>query len=93
MALLREVDPTVYLKRIERIYGGFPNLGNNTQEPTSHFDTYYNFRTTLTHVTVNYAQEEDVISTLGGDQIGDVLELLPHFEHLTHLKLAQQLVM
>lgn len=38
----------------------------------------------VTHVTVNYDQEDGILSL--GDQNGDVFESLPHFDRLTLLK-------
>lgn len=53
-----------------------------------HFATYYNFRKILTHITVNYG-EEDKCLNLGNRKEGYVLSSLPHFKRLTHLKFVE----
>lgn len=77
-SLLRDIDSTTHLKRIERICSNNPGYGEN---PLAYFETYYNFRKTLTHAVFNY--ESDASITVQG-QTGQQLLSLPNFERLTH---------
>lgn len=47
MAYLRNIDSTVYLKRLGGIQGGTPRGGQDYYDT---FATFYNFPATLTHV-------------------------------------------
>lgn len=51
MALLRDIDSSKYLKRIEKISGGEEENG-----PMVNFATYYNFRATLKHLVFHYIE-------------------------------------
>lgn len=65
MGLLRNLDSSMYLKRIERIYSKSPSRYH--QGHHAYFATYYNFRATLTHVHLNYSIP--ATATLNGDLV------------------------
>lgn len=59
MDYLRDLDSSLFLTRLERIESRGGEIYG--QSLYSHFTTYYNFRSTLTHVALNYSAKAAVI--------------------------------
>lgn len=76
MGLLPGLDTTIYLKRLEMIV-----IKGHDEDRGVHFATYYNFSSTLTHISINCFKE----ATLNG-RTGDVFLFLRDFESLSHMK-------
>lgn len=55
MTYLRNINSTIYLKHIEKIWGG---RASRNQDHYAYFATYYNFRKTLTRAALNLTQHK-----------------------------------
>lgn len=80
MTYLRNIDSTIYLKHIEKIWGG---RASRNQDHYAYFATYYNFRKTLTRAALNLTQHKPTLILDG--KTGDALSFLSDFECLNEL--------